>query len=68
MREMGLVLALLTISTPAVAQWSAVEFGVDIGRGCVGDSSGFCGDESGTPGSIWSTTLRLARSRVFVLT
>ena len=48
MREMGLVLALLTISTPAAAQWSAVEFGVDIGRACIGDSSGFCGDESGT--------------------
>jgi len=47
MREMGLVLALLTISTPAAAQWSAAEFGVDIGRGCIGDSSGFCGDESG---------------------
>ena len=48
MREIGLVLALLTISTPAAAQWTAVEFGVDIGRGCIGDSSGFCGDEIGT--------------------
>ena len=52
MREMGLVLALLTISTTAAAQWSAVEFGVDVGRGCTGDSSGFCGDEIGP---MWAT-------------
>jgi Outer membrane protein beta-barrel domain len=45
---MGLALALLTISIPAAAQWSAVEVGVDIGGGCIGDSSGFCGDEMGT--------------------
>ncbi len=48
MREMGLVLALLTMPTPSAAQWTAAEFGVDIGRGCIGDSSGFCGDEIGT--------------------
>ena len=44
----GSVLALFTISTPAAAQWSAVEFGMDIGRGCIGDEGGFCGDEIGT--------------------
>jgi hypothetical protein len=48
MREMAQVLALLIISTPAAAQWSALEVGVDISRGCIGDSSGFCGDEIGT--------------------
>jgi hypothetical protein len=48
MRAMGLALALLAIYTPAAAQWTAVEVGVDIGRGCIGDSGGFCGNEIGT--------------------
>jgi len=38
---------------PAAAQ--VVEIGAGIGRGCIGDSSGFCGDETGPMWAIHSS-------------
>jgi hypothetical protein len=55
MRKLTLVLAWLTMSGSAAAQ--TFELGAGIGRACIGDSSGFCGDESGPMwsicGSVW---------------
>lgn len=45
MRRTLFAVTLLTISVPAAAQ--VVEAGIGISRGCIGDSSGFCGDEIG---------------------
>jgi hypothetical protein len=53
---MLVVVTVLTVSAaPAAAQ--VVEVGAGLGRGCVGDSSGFCGSEAGPMwaghGSLW---------------
>ena len=53
--------ALLTVAIPVGLSGSAtaqvVELGAGLSRGCVGDSSGFCGDEAGAMwalhGSLW---------------
>jgi len=47
MRETIGVLALLTFSSPAAAQWTAVEAGVGVSRACVGSEGGLCGTERG---------------------
>ncbi len=49
MRPILFALLCLTTARPAAAQ--VFEFGGGAGRGCVGDSSGFCGDEAGP---MWS--------------
>jgi hypothetical protein len=40
-------LALLAVSLPAAAQWTAVEVGIGISRACVGSEGGPCGTERG---------------------
>ena len=68
MRQVLLAVTVLIGSTPAAAQ--VFEVGAGIGRGCIGDSSGFCGNETGpmlaTHASAWMADrfeigLRLAR-------
>ncbi len=53
MRETISVLMLLTMATPAAAQWSAIEVGVGISRACIGSEGGLCGTERGP---MWATT------------
>ncbi len=50
MREVILGLSML-LSVSAAAGAQSLSAGVGIGRGCAGDSSGFCGDEAGP---MWS--------------
>src|ERR671918_632271 len=52
MRMMMWTLAVMTISSPAAAQWNAVEVGAGISRACIGSEGGICGDERGT---MWAT-------------
>jgi hypothetical protein len=52
MREMKLVLMLLSLSSPVAAQWNAVEVGIGISSACIGSEGGLCGDERGT---LWAT-------------
>jgi hypothetical protein len=49
---LGALLALFA----GTAQAQVLEIGAGIGRGCVGDSSGFCGDEAGP---MWSASVGL---------
>jgi hypothetical protein len=55
MGTMRLLLAIAAVmAAPAAAATAQIlEIGAGLGRGCVGDSSGFCGDEAGL---MWAAT------------